>query len=243
MSESDKAEPMGQKNPNKAEIETYAREYVANGGNQSGAWRATFPKSKSKPETVWRNANLFHKFPEVRKRIAEVEAETAAEVKEKYGARVEDVISLWWKIATADVRELSRVERIACRYCHGLDHEYQWVDEKEFQRSHDEDADDWGGYGYTTKLRPVEGCPRCHGEGLERVTLADSRDLSAEAALLYDGVELTRNGVKVKSLSRMDAMANLVRAMGGFTDNMNHRSPDGSMTPTVIERHIVDPKA
>ena len=232
---------MGQKKPTEKEKSVYAREVVNNGGNKSAAWRAAFPDSIAASGSVWNAACAFSKLPGVAEAVAAAEAETREAAKKKFDITIEEVLNRWWSIVTADPRELARVEHIACRYCHGFDHEYQWINEKEFEAAIVNDKDDWGGYGYSTKLRPVEGCPNCHGRGYDHVEITDSRDLSPKAALLYAGVEQTKHGIKVRTHDQGAALRNIAHAMGAFTDNVNHRSPDGSMTPTVIERRIVDP--
>src|SRR5689334_9064698 len=41
-------------------------------------------------------------------------------------------------LATADPREIAEVRRVACRYCHGIDHDYQFKDReyREARRLH-----------------------------------------------------------------------------------------------------------
>ena len=232
---------MTQAKPTEVEKNTFARAYVNNGGSKTAAWKTAFPGSSAADATIWSVASAFYKKPGVREAIEAAEAETREAAKKKFDITIEEVLNRWWSIATADPRELARVEHIACRHCHGFDHEYQWINEKEFEAAIVNDKDDWGGYGYSTKLRPVESCPNCHGRGYDHVEVTDSRDLSPKAALLYAGVEQTKHGIKVKTHDQGAALRNIAHAMGAFTDNVNHRSPDGSMTPTVIERRIVDP--
>lgn len=234
---------MSQSRPTEKEINAFARAFVDNGGNKSAAWRAAFPGSTAADSTAWVSGCRFYKTPGVDEAIEQARADTREAAKKKFDITIEDVLERWWSIATADPRELARVEKVACRYCHGFDHDYQWVDEKEFENRADKEADDWGGYGYSTTLQPASGCPRCHGKGTDAVWLADSRNLSKSGTALYAGAEMTRSGIKVKMQDQQAALRNLAHALGAFTDNVNVRSPDGSMTPTVVERRIVDPKA
>jgi hypothetical protein len=54
--------------------------YISNGGNQSGAWRAGYPRSKAKPETVHVEASKFFSRPKVRLRISELRSEVASKL-------------------------------------------------------------------------------------------------------------------------------------------------------------------
>lgn len=59
----------------------------------------------------------------------------------------------------------------ACRYCHGIGHEYQWT-EREYARELNAALNAGlappefkGGFGYTRRRGPAEECPQCHGDG------------------------------------------------------------------------------
>jgi len=45
---------------------------------------------------------------------------------------------------------------------------------------------------------------------------------------------------KIKFVDKKGALDSVARCLGMFKDKMDHTSSDGSMTPTVIERRIVD---
>lgn len=62
---------MSQTRPTKSEIDTYAGHYVLY-GNQSDAFRAAFPKSKAKAQTIHECASKFHNSPKVLTRIVEL---------------------------------------------------------------------------------------------------------------------------------------------------------------------------
>lgn len=102
---------------------------------------------------------------------------------------------------------------------------------------------EFGGLGYTTNRDPMRGpdwastverlfsdigrplpegleanaehsCPACHGRGLEHVWMAGTNHLSPEAALLYDGVKISRDKIEIRQLDRMAAMAKFEALMG-----------------------------
>lgn len=62
---------MSQARPTDAEATKYASHYVLH-GEQSNAFRATFPKSKAKAETIHEKASIFHSIDKVKTRVAEL---------------------------------------------------------------------------------------------------------------------------------------------------------------------------
>lgn len=156
------------------------------------------------------------------------------------------VLQRWWEIATADAAELTQVRRGCCRYCHGDDHLFQWVDEAEFGRAvasaelGKEPSDD-GGYGYRDFHLPHSDCPKCGGEGVPRVYAEDTRKLTGSAKLLFAGVKQTKDGLEVKMHDQGKALENVARHLGMFTDRVDHTSSDGSMTPKPTTIQLVAP--
>jgi phage terminase small subunit len=61
-------------------------------------------------------------------RIAELEVEYAA----KIGFEIEDALNKYLSIINAKPAELTALVRGACRYCHGINHDYQWRTDREF---------------------------------------------------------------------------------------------------------------
>lgn len=130
------------------------------------------------------------------------------------------------RMMTADVNEIMEVRRFNCRHCHGKDHLYQWKDDAEYQRVCDEivaDAPEGqipkvpscaGGFGFDERADPVAGCPNCHGDGRQDIHFKDTRFLSEGARMLYGGVELTQNGMKVKIHDQLAITQLLMRHMG-----------------------------
>jgi len=84
--------------------------------------------------------------------------------------------------------------------------------------------------------------------------LIDVHQLPAEVAAALAGMEVVveRTGFdedgkpqfsqvrKIKFSDKKGALDSLARSLGMFVDKVDHTSSDGSMTPTVIERRIVD---
>lgn len=71
------------------------------------------------------------------------------------------------------------VRKKACRYCYGVNHEYQWT-EAQFTRELSRalaaggtPPDPQGGFGYSKSREPFPECPECDGEGCEAIKIAD----------------------------------------------------------------------
>lgn len=138
----------------------------------------------------------------------------------------EKVLIEWWGTYNADPAAMSRVERTACRYCYGINHEYQWRTERE--RRHTENAvTDAGGFGYSTKARPHPDCPECDGRGLESVYIADTRDLTPEAKRLFDSAKVNAKGqIEIVQLDRSKALESIARHLGMFKDKGDQTAID-----------------
>lgn len=142
----------------------------------------------------------------------------------------DEVLRRWWLLATADVRELVQLRRGACRHCYGIDNQYQFTKNelrRAVQRHQQMQLDrripeanwvsfnDLGGDGYDATKTPAKDCTECFGVGLPLVWLADSRDYSAAAAVLYDGVKVSKDGtVELKLRDRSAALENVAKHLG-----------------------------
>lgn len=160
-------------------------------------------------------------------------------------------------IATADPRELIGLKVGCCRYCHGEGHGYQWR-EREYMEAvakveqlarlepHRAAALEWpdigGGFGFNATLEPVQDCPQCHGEGLERFVPRDTDKLSDEAVLLYGGVKVKKDGYEIIIADRGKALELAGRIMGAFTDNLRVKASIGALVG-VADLAKMDPSA
>ena len=110
------------------------------------------------------------------------------------------VLNLWWDLANADVNEVVEYRRIACESC--------WAD-KPIQVEADPD------------------CHSCHGEGKGKIHIHDSRKLKKVARRLYNGVQLSKDGIKVLMLDRDKALENVARHLGMFKEKLEITGKDG----------------
>lgn len=139
---------------------------------------------------------------------------------------VEDINS----VLKADPRELIQYVTGSCRYCHGDNHEYHrtMIEVRQQRREHERDPqmagvpfDMQGGEGYDAYADPNPDCPNCCGRGVQHARLKDTRDLSPEAAALYDGIEQTKHGIKIKLRSKDAAREAAARLLGLNKETVN----------------------
>ncbi len=186
--------------------------------------------------------------PEVQERINFLKAERA---KELHIEQV-DVLSRLWLVATADPRELVKHKVVNCRFCWGVDHQYQWRDEEEFESAMQQaiaeekaiqqdmpecqatyPTDD-GGYGFRRTKPPHPECIKCDGEGKGYIHIEDTSTLSESARLLYAGAKQTKEGVEIKMHDQMAALKLVGQHIGMFKDKLEITGANGKdlMPPT-----------
>jgi phage terminase small subunit len=211
------------------------------GLSQREAYKQAFKADKMKDKTIDEKACILAKRDKIAARLKGLQDE----VKERSIIKAKDVLQHWYDIATADPNEIIHLRRICCRHCYGIDHEYQWRDEKEYQQAvrmakqQAKESEkppaipaDAGGYGYDRLLRPHPKCPYCWGEGHMEVHAADTRTLSPKAKLLYAGVKQTRDGFEIKMRDQDKAMENVAKHLGMFVDRTEITGKDGGPIQT-----------
>jgi len=230
---------MGEPNPNTlARYRVFADEYVARNYNgQQAAIAAGYS-----PKTAHVQANRLLKNAYVKAFIQE----KLDAVSEATQITAEAVLQRWWELANADVNDLVQYRHHACRYCHGEDHRFQWIDEDEYwaavaaaAKAEQEPPGSEGGFGYKRLRDPHADCPQCEGEGVQEVFVADTRKLPPNVKALYDGVKQTQHGLEVKVRDRDRALENVAKFLGMFKNQMEVTNPDGSMTPQPTTIQIV----
>lgn len=178
--------------------------------------------------------------PDVQERINFLKAERA---KELHIEQV-DVLSRLWSVATADPRELVKHKVVNCRFCWGVDHQYQWRDEEEFEtaiqqaiaeeKAIQQDMPEYqatyptddGGYGFRRTKPPHPECIKCDGEGKGYIHIEDTSTLSESARLLYAGAKQTKEGVEIKMHDQMTALKLVGQHIGMFKDKIEHDVSD-----------------
>lgn len=196
-------------------------------GDASAAYRLSYTVDGSKENTIRSAATKVLQRPAVQRFIASLRRRVA----DKFEITQLDILRHWWGIATADPGELINAERRCCRFCHGVNFEYQWIDAKEWaetmarelaaaerEKREPNIPSDAGGYGFDHTYSPVEACPQCRGDGSIFVQIADTRTLSPAGKLLYRGIKQTNHGIQVLMADQDAALVNIAKALGVFGD-------------------------
>jgi phage terminase small subunit len=216
-------------------------------GKVADSYRASYDAERMTEGSVATAATDLLAHPEIVKYLAQLESE-AANVAQ---LNVAWILDKYAKIATGDVRELveSRVE--CCRHCHGVGHNYQWLDANEWAVAL-ADAMDLnariternlyskakpaelvelptfdGGGGFWGTNPPHADCPKCFGNGTQRTHIHDTRKLSESGRLLYAGIKQTANGPEIKTRDQDGALAWLAKYFGVDKRTLELSAPGG----------------
>ena len=167
---------------------------------------------------------------------------------------VDAVLKSWWELANADPNELIEVRRTCCRHCYGVDNQWQRT-----QREIERDRIQWerslapakptefqelGGVWYDPRKPPFADCPECFGEGERQVFAKDTRMLSPQARRLYAGVKETKDGIEIKMRDQDEAMLNVAKHLGMFTQKAelkltDERNPADDLTDDEADAELI----
>lgn len=173
------------------------------------------------------------KRPHVHARLKEIRRERQALANDLAKIDIPWALRKFVAIATADPNELTSLRIGCCRYCHGEGHGYQWT-----VREYSEALAKWekldtaiqaatpipdpaGGLDYDQTREPDPDCPECHGEGVQRVVLGDTTQLSEAGRLLFQGVKVTKDGVEIRMADRSAALDKVARILGAYKDTVD----------------------
>lgn len=208
-------------------------------GNRGLAYRRAYNVGvNTKPATVWRECVTLENNPALIKRLNELRDQAAA------NATVSKtrLIQFLWDRIMADRRDVINHVRRCCRHCWGGErHLYQWKDEMEFVMASAEvlafnqhfpegddprrkpEPTDEGGYGFDAHREPNPTCDseQCMGDGMGKTVISDTTQLSGAAALIYEGVKETAQGIEIKLADRNADMAQLAKLLGWSIDKVD----------------------
>lgn len=143
------------------------------------------------------------------------------------------VLNKFKSIVETDSRKLSGIKIICCRYCWGVNNRYQFTPaemERAFEKHNENEEkkqllnaayktkpfDERGGNKYDGRKKPNPECPECFGNGVEKVYFGDVTELNAEEAFIFEGAEISKDGMKIKTISKDSAMDKLARYVGFY---------------------------
>lgn len=151
----------------------------------------------------------------------------------------EDILKRWIAQATADANDLVEYRRSCCRYCYGVDHQYQWTP-AEFERAKKEasnrdkpEPENLGGFGFNPTLPPVPDCPECCGEGVGHIHVKDTRYLSHQSRMIYRGVHQGKDGLKIIMADQDKALEFLAKHFGVLSDKLQVTGSGGGPIQTT----------
>ncbi len=144
------------------------------------------------------------------------------------------ILQHWAALATVDVTEIVRVVALSCRYCHGIDHAYHWVNEAEWAagvaRAIDQGKEPpgcEGGFGFHPDAKPAKDCPHCFGKGNPEVEMTDYRTWSPQARMLYNGAKRTKYGIELVLRDRDKLIEMAGKHLGMFKTEIEHAGKNG----------------
>lgn len=171
------------------------------------------------------------------------------------------ILQRWLDIATADPSKLVKHRRLNCRHCWGVGYAYQWTaweyadaaarvmdwkwSKQQPERPPLPDAS--GGLNFVFNLDPNPECPRCCGEGVPDMFIADTSTLTGPERVLFAGLKPTAAGVQVLMHDQMAALDNLRDYLGMIVKRQELTGKDGRpLFPQgalpMVEEVPTDPK-
>lgn len=196
--------------------------------NQTKAYQAVFGRDMS-PKVACVSAHHLLKTPNVTRLMA---MRVRAMFDRTEGLQ-DRMLAQQFALAFADPNELVEHRRECCRYCYGITHEYQLKPSEQDQRRIEwqkevrealaakEEPPEWdelGGVGFDPRKEPVESCPECYGEGVPRIVMKDTRDLSPAAKALYAGAKWGKDGMEMLMHSQEKARDVLLKILKLYDD-------------------------
>lgn len=186
--------------------ERFVQEYVLS-GNVRKAYLAAFGEAaSSKPDRAGRE---LLRSPSVMARL-HIHQHAVATMSVK---STDALIRELEEMVDADINEFITVKTGACRYCHGIGGLYLWRDMAEYESAVNEaiklrkaTPELGGGVGYRFDKGPNPNCVQCEGEGLQRVIINETDDVSPGARKLFKGIECYPDGT-VKKVLLADQLA------------------------------------
>ena len=208
----------------------FVNEYLIDRNATQAAIRAGY---SSKTAGSIGDENL--KKPEIKKAIDIAENDLA----ERNKITQDRVLNRLWEMAQADPNELQRFIRVNCRYCWGLNHDYQWT-KGEYQTAlhhaqitEAKEPTCEGGLSFDRLKAPNPECPECRGQGVGYTYIADTTRVSEQAKLIYAGIKETQHGIEIKMHDQLGALIKAGQHIGMFKERIEHANdPENPLTDT-----------
>lgn len=225
--------------------EAFCREYLVDLCGSKAAVRAGYSAKCAKQQ-----ADILFNDPRIKARVESLIAEREKRVEFTADEVLHDLADMW----RADVNDVCELRRTCCRHCHGEGFLYQRTSselERDRKKHRIESAkreekgeaplaefQELGGEGYDARRDPVEDCPECFGEGVERAFFKDTRKLKGGALKLFSGIKQTRDGFEIKLLDRAKLFELAMKHFGMLIDRKELSGPNGG--PIPIDKPLED---
>lgn len=164
----------------------------------------------------WADPSRVAYRPHVQQRMIELQNEAAKKLKID-----RDWLLQWWFLRMIyNPAEITAWAAGACRHCWGDGHGFQWRTHEYMDRVARAEAsgeplpDIGGGFGYNATATPHPDCSNCDGKGIGRADFADTTSLSPAARAAFEGVEQTRDGIKLKMADKQKAAEQFAKLSG-----------------------------
>lgn len=237
---------------------------MADGMTAADAYRAAFTVKTMNEKTLWSTASRIYNLPAVAARVQELRSFIDKGTEQLFSitkaAAAAMVLEDAVRVVQADPSDLITHRCLNCRFCHGTNNAYRWRDEEEFWTATADAAeaqDKWdatpererrgkrpklptdeGGYGFRTIAPPMPNCPKCEGEGIVDVRVADVQTLTGPARSLYNGIKVKKDGsIEVLMRSKDAARDLLGKYAGVVVDQVKHSGVVG-LTPIPLSEEV-----
>lgn len=214
--------------------------------NAAYAYEKAYNAGHMAPSTIYVNAHRLLKGTKVAPIIEARLAALGETLTEETETTVLRLMQDFADIARADPDEVTGLRIGACRYCHGVAHQYQWTPAefaeatRQAEKADTELPDPQGGLDFDRTARPNPECPECRGEGVSRHVAVDTSKLSPGGRALFAGVKPTANGPEVKLRDRDKALENLAKIAGAFRETIDLNVKAGVKVANVTPETAAD---
>jgi phage terminase small subunit len=197
--------------------------------NAHYAYVEAYEAKRMSPATAYRDGHRMLRHPKIAPIIEARLTALGEALTDETEMSVARVLDAFVELAKADPDEVTGVRVGACRYCHGVDHMYQWTPAefaeatRKAEKAETELPDPSGGLDFDRTALPDPACPECRGEGQLRQVPVDTSKLSPGGRALFAGVKPTANGLEIKLRDRDKALENAAKIIGAFRETIDLR--------------------
>lgn len=214
--------------------------------NAAYAYEKAYDASRMNPASVYVAAHRLLHHAKIAPIIEARLTELGEVLDEETGFSAQAAWREFMALATANPDEVTGVRVGACRYCHGVAHQYQWTPAefaeatRKAEQTESPLPDPAGGLDFDRTALPDPACPECSGEGQLRQVPVDTSKLSPGGRALFAGVKPTANGLEIKLRDRDKALENAAKIIGAFRETIDLNVKAGVKVANVTAENAAD---